>query len=276
MMVKKLARGMLAVLCCVAFASAFTLSACGGSAPAESDTQDQVDTESDLEYALVHQGVLTVATSPDYPPMEYQEGGEVRGYDIALIKEIANRLGLTADIQVETFDTLVAQVASGKSFDCAISAISISNERAEQIAFTDPYFYSNLAILVMSDGTIASREQLAGKQVGAQSGTTGEKWVAENLQDSKYTPFQETSDMIGALRTGKVVAAVLDQQVAAHLVSTKYAECSILEVIPTGEQYGIIVNTANVPLAVAINDVLTEMNADGTIAKLHAEWFGEK
>lgn len=273
-MKKSLAKGIAVALCCVALLAAFALSACGGSAPSESSSQDQA--EPSAEYKLVHPGVLTVATSPDYAPMEYQESGEIKGYDIALIKEIAGRLGLSADIQKESFDSLVAQVALSKEYDCAISSITVSNERAELVAFTDPYFDSNLAIVVMGDGAITNRSQLAGKPIGAQSGSSGEEWAKENLQGSPYTPFQETSDMIAALSTGKISAAVFDQQVAAYLVSTDYDECSILEVIPTGEQYGIIVNTANVPLAEAINDVLAEMLADGTIAKLRAEWFDEK
>lgn len=273
-MVKKLARGMIVALCCAALASAFALSACGNSAPSDSSSQAQIESGSD--YKLVHPGVLTVATSPDYAPMEYQEGGEVRGYDIDLIREIASRLGLSVDIQSESFDSLIAQVASGKAFDCAISAMTISSERAEQVAFTDPYFDSNLAIVAMGAGSIAGRDQLAGKPIGAQSGSSGEAWVEKNLQTSPYTPFQETSDMVDALCSGKIAAAVLDQQVAAYLVSTEYDECSILEIIPTGEQYGIIVSTANVPLAEAINDVLADMMVDGTVAKLRAEWFGEK
>lgn len=274
MKVKKLAKVLMTMLCCLALTSAFALSACGNSTSSDTDSQDQTTSESD--YKLVHTGVLTVATSPYYAPMEYLEGGEIKGYDIALIMEVANRLGLIADIQSVTFDTLIGQVASGKTYDCAISAIPISNESAEQVAFTDPYFNSDLAIVVMSDSAITSRDQIDGKAIGAISATTGEEWVASNLQDSQYTPFQEPSDLFGAVRIGTLSAAVIDKHVAEYFISSEYDDCEVLEIIPTGEQYGIIVNTANVPLAVAINDALAEMLADGTIAKLRAEWFGEK
>lgn len=277
MMANKLAKSITVMLCCVALAFMFALSACGNSGQSDSSSQAQVEAESgsDSEYSLVHPGVLTVATSPDYAPMEYQEGGEIKGYDIALIKEIATRLGLSADIQNESFDSLVAQVASGKAFDCAISSIAIIDERAEQVAFTDPYLDSNLAIVVLDNAPIASRDQLSGKLVGVQSGSSGEEWAEANLQGSQFTPFQETSDLIDALSAGKIAAAVCDQQVAAYCIATEYDDCSILEVVPTGSQYGIIVSSANVPLADAINDVLAEMIADGTVAKLQKEWFGE-
>ena len=93
-------------------------------------------------------------------------------------------------------------------------------------------------------------------------------------EDSAYTPFQETPDMLAALRTGKIKAVIYDEPAAAYNIAHEYDDCTILEVIPTGEQYGIIVNTDNVALAEAINNALAEMQADGTIAKLQEEWFG--
>ena len=97
---------------------------------------------------------------------------------------------------------------------------------------------------------------------------------APRFWDSAYTPFQETPDMLAALRTGKIKAVIYDEPAAAYNIAHEYDDCTILEVIPTGEQYGIIVNTDNVALAEAINNALAEMQADGTIAKLQEEWFG--
>ena len=240
-------------LACMAVVAMLALSACGGGSSQSSSSSSS--SAADGEYKLVTPGTLTVATSPDYAPMEYQENGEIKGYDIALIKEIAKHLGLNADIQNQAFDSLVTQVAGGKTFDCAISSITISDERAEQVAFT-------------------SRDALNGQPIGAQSGSSGEDWAKENLKDSAYTPFQETPDMLAALRTGKIKAVIYDEPAAAYNIAHEYDDCTILEVIPTGEQYGIIVNTDNVALAEAINNALAEMQADGTIAKLQEEWFG--
>lgn len=255
---------------CVAVVGMLALSACGGS---QSSSASSSSAASD-EYKLVTPGTLTVATSPDYAPMEYQENGEIKGYDIALIKEIAKQLGLNADIQNQAFDSLVTQVAGGKTFDCAISSITISDERAEQVAFTDAYYDSNLAIVVLKGSDITSRDMLNGQPIGAQSGSSGEDWAKENLKDSDYTPFQETPDMLAALRTGKLKAVIYDEPAAAYNIAHEYDDCDILEVIPTGEQYGIIVNTDNVALAEAINNAIAELQANGTIAKLQTEWFG--
>ena len=111
-------------LACMAVVAMLALSACGGGSSQSSSSSSSSAT--DGEYKLVTPGTLTVATSPDYAPMEYQENGEIKGYDIALIKEIAKHLGLNADIQNQAFDSLVTQVAGGKTFDCAISSITIS------------------------------------------------------------------------------------------------------------------------------------------------------
>ena len=256
---------------CIAVVGMLALSACGGSSQSSSASSSSAASD---EYTLVTPGTLTVATSPDYAPMEYQENGEIKGYDIALIKEVAKHLGLDADIQNQAFDSLVTQVAGGKTFDCAISAITIDDERAEQVAFTDAYYDSNLASVVLKGSDVTSRDALNGQAIGAQSGSSGEAWAKENLKDIAYTPFQETPDMLAALRTGKIKAVIYDEPAAAYSIAHEYDDCDILEVIPTGEQYGIIVNTANVALTEAINNALAEMQADGTIAKLQEEWFG--
>lgn len=274
MKVKSIAYTLTIALLCAALASALALSACGASTGSDASSQDQG--ESQYDYALVHPGVLTVATSPYFPPLEYLESGEIKGYDIALIKEIANRLGLTADIQRVRFESLVALVASGDRFDCAISAIAISSERAEQVAFTDPYLDANLAIVVLNDTDMTSKDQLNGQPVGTMSGTTGERWAQTNLPNSHCTPFKDTADMLAALRTGQIKAVIYDEPAAKSDLSGEYDDCQVLELISTGDQYGIVVNTSNVSLAVAINDAIAEMLADGTVAKLRAEWFGEK
>lgn len=260
---------------CLAVTGLLALSACGSSSANNNGSAPNTSAESG-EYTLVADGTLTIATSPDYAPMEYQENGEIKGYDIDLIKEVADRLGLKADIKNQAFDSLVTQVAGGKTFDAAISSITINDERAQQIAFTDPYYDSNLAIVVLADSDIASRDDLNGQSIGAQSGSSGEEWAQENLKDSEYTPFQETPDMLAALRSGKIVAAVYDEPAAAYNIAHEYDDAKVLEIIPTGEQYGIIVNTDNVALASAINEAIAEMRADGTFDDIQMEWFGPK
>lgn len=254
-----------ALACCM-----LALSACGGSSQASSPAR-----VAHGDYLLVKEGTLTVATSSESYPFAFQEGGELKGYDIALVKEIGKRLDLSVDIQGQPFGTLVAQVAAGEKYDCAISAIAITDERAQQVAFTDPYHDAGLAVVVLADSGIASAGDLAKLSVGAQSGSAGEKWVAANLAGAAYTPFKETGDMLDALVDGKLQAVVCDQAAAAHDIADEYDECVILELMPTGERYGVAVCSDNPGLVDAMNAVLAEMQADGTIAKLQAQWFGK-
>ena len=237
----------------------FALAACGGSN----------DTAADGEYTLVKDGTLTVVTSADFPPFEYMENGEIVGYDAAIITEVANRLGLEADISHMAFDSLISQIAGGSTADVAISGITITDDRKAEVDFTEPYYDSNLAIVVLADSSIASKDELKGVATGAQSGTSGEDWVKENVGDSDYTPFQEMTEALASLRTGKVQALVFDEPVAKSYIETKgYDDCKILEVIATGEQYGIAVNKDNAALTAAINAALADMQADGTMDKL--------
>lgn len=270
-------------------ALALALAACGGgaseasSSSAESGDSNEatsgteVSTEASGSYNLAKDGTLSVITSADYPPFEYMEGNDIVGFDAALIREVGNRLGLEVEISNQAFDTLVTSIAGGSAADVAISAITIDPERANDVDFSDSYYDSNLAIVVLKDSGLtaadanAAKEILAGQAVGAQSGTSGEAWIEENLGENPYTPYQETPDLLNQLRTGAIVAAVYDAPVAEAHVNGEYTDCEILTVIPTGEQYGIIVNKDNAALTADINAALADIVADGTMDKLLTE-----
>lgn len=267
-------------------ALALSLAACGGaggassaatSAAASGDSSAAAAAAGDFK--LVKDGTLTVITSADYPPFENMEGDEIVGFDAALIREIGKHLGLEVEISHQGFDTLITAVAGGSSADVAISAITIDPERANDVDFSDSYYDSNLAIVVLRDSGLtaadanAAKEALAGAAVGAQSGTSGEAWIEENLPSNSYTPYQETPDLLNQLRTKSIVAAVYDQPVAEAHVNGEYNDCEILTVIPTGEQYGIAVNKDNAALTAAINDALASIKADGTMDMLIQEYL---
>ena len=253
---KMIALAMGAALAC------FALTACGGSSSNDS---------ADGSYTLVKDGKLTVICSADFPPFEYMDGDDIKGYDAAIITEVAKRLGLEADISHMAFDSLITQVAGGAA-DVSISGLTITDERKADVDFSEPYYDSNLAIVTLSaNDAIASKDDLKGKAIGAQSGSSGEDWSKENVGDENYTPFQEITEALASLRAGKVEALVFDAPVAEQYVKTAYTDCKVLEVIPTGEQYGIAVNKKNPALTEAINKALADMQADGTMDKIAEE-----
>ena len=260
-------------------ALALSLAACGGASGAGGASSAASSAAAAGDFKLVKDGTLTVITSADYPPFENMEGNEIVGFDAALIREIGTRIGLEVEISNQAFDTLITSVAGGTATDVAISAITIDPERANDVDFTDSYYDSNLAIVVLRDAGLsaadanAAKEVLADAAVGAQSGTSGEAWIEENLPANSYTPYQETPDLLNQLRTKSIVAAVYDQPVAEAHVNGEYNDCEILTVIPTGEQYGIAVNKDNAALTAAINDALASIKADGTMDKLIQEYL---
>ncbi|MDO4502079.1 MAG: ABC transporter substrate-binding protein [Coriobacteriia bacterium] len=268
----KISKKILAVGSCAALlCGCLALTACGGG-NADNGAQKPAanDTPKAADYKLLTEGTITVATSADYPPMEYMDGDEIKGFDPALMQEIGDRLGLKIELKNQAFDSLVTAVAGGSSCDVAISAITIDDERAEQVDFSESYYDSNLAIVVMADSKFEKKGEMNSDEVavGAQSGSSGEAWAKENLKKAGYTPYQETPDLLQALRTGKIDCAVYDDPVAQAHVAGEYKDMRILDVIPTGEQYGIIVNKDNAALTEAINGALKEIKDDGTYAKL--------
>ena len=268
-------------------ALALVLAACGGgasSAASSSSAEAGAGAGSGAvaasgDYTLVNDGVLTVVTSADFPPFENMEGDEIVGFDPAIIREVGSRLGLDVEISHQAFDSLITTIAGGAEADVAISGITIDDERKKEVDFSSSYYDSNLAIVVLKDSGLSAadaneaKEVLAGAALGAQSGTSGEAWAQENLPDNPYTPYQEVPDLLNQLRTGSLVAAVYDAPVAEAHVSGEYTDCEILCVIPTGEQYGIAVNKDNAALTAAIDAALAEMQADGTMDALVAEYL---
>ena len=276
MNIAKQKKAVLLALCAAFVVACLALAGCGGgSNPSSSAASDAGDAAA-AEYKLIEPGKIIVGSDLDYKPMEYRDGDTATGFGVAMTTEIANRLGLECEfLPPQNFDTLITQVASATKMDIAVSSITITDERAQTIDFSDPYYDSNLAVVVAKDSTIASLDDLGGVVVGVQQGTSGEDWVKENAPDAELQPFTGITEVMAALRTGKVTAAVYDQPVAENLVANEFAnDAKVLNIIPTGEQYGIAINKENAKLTEDINKVLAEMQSDGTLDKLKKQYIG--
>ncbi len=248
--------------------------ACSDDSDSGSDDGDSGgDGGSDL--ALVSDGTLTVCTDSPYEPFEYEEDGEFKGFDVDVVNEAADRMGLDTSYKVTVFDTILASLEAG---DCDIvaSAMTITDERAEQVNFSDPYFDADQSLLVRSEDEVAieSLENLDGKTVGVQTGTTGEIYAEDNLPAGAEVRSYETGDeMFAPLQAGEIDAVLQDLPVNgyravqddAFVVTAKFS---------TGEQYGIAVAKSNEALLAALNDALGETLADGTYDEIYTTWFG--
>jgi polar amino acid transport system substrate-binding protein len=256
------------------------LTGCGTPAATTSssttETTSSADASAPPKYKLVTPGKLTVGSDLDYPPMEQLNGNKPEGFDVDLMTAIAKEMGLEINyLPPQKFDALPALVNAGK-FDVIASSMSINEERKKLIVFTDPYFESNQSIAMKEGSKYGAPTDLAGKKVGAQSGTTGFDWATENLKPAGATivPFSKTSEAFAALQAGNVAAVVNDLPVTNDLVKDPSKKLMIVKQIPTGEVYGFGVAMKNPELAAAMNIALIKIKASGQYKTMYEKWIG--
>ena len=214
---------------------------------------------------------LTVGSDIPYPPFEQGKAGNYTGFDIELMEAIAGKLGRTAEFQDTSFETIFRDVAQGK-FEAVISAATITAEREKAVAFSDPYYLSEQAILVKEGSDIKGIAELEGKVVGAQQGTTGLELGKEKANASELRPYPEGPDAINALKAGTVEAVIIDAPVAQNAIEEE-GGVEIAEKVPTEEEYGIAVAKDSTELLEEINQGLEEVISDGTYTTIFEKWF---
>jgi len=214
---------------------------------------------------------LTVGSDIPYPPFEQGKSGEYTGFDIELMEAIGEKIGRPPEFQDTSFETIFRDVAQGK-FDAVISAATITEEREKAVDFSNPYYLSEQAVLVKEGSDIKSLEDLDGKTVAVQQGTTGQELAKEELGGSEIRPFPEGPDAVNALKSGTVEGVIIDAPVAQNAVE-KSGGVEIAEKVPTEEEYGIAVAQGETELLEEINKGLEEVLDDGTYKKIYEKWF---
>lgn len=247
---------------------ALILTGCGDP-DAGQDAEETEETSADL--GLIEDGTLRVGSDINFAPFEFIEDGEEKGFDIDLMNEIAERLGLEVEYVNTSFDTIFTQLAAGE-FDAIISAVTITDERKETIAFSEPYFQANQALVTTKDSGIEGVDDLDGKDLGTQAGTTGLDYAKENFADATIKEFQDAPAGFTALSAGQVDAMFIDVPVAVEQVANS-DDLVLVEEVSTNEEYGIGVQQDNEALLEAINEALEEIIADGTYAEIFETWF---
>lgn len=234
----------------------------------------KVDLTTEDEPKLIEAGKLIVGSDCDYPPFTYLEGEDAAGFEFEVLSAICEVVGLECEYHSPLkFDTLCALVATGGTVDVAVSAITIEPDREETVDFTDPYFDSNQSITVLKDSGYTSSDDLVGKNIAVQSGTTGEAWAKENIANAEVTAFDEAPAALAALQAGKADAVIIDLPVAVELLENSYDTCEIVEAVPTGEQYGIAVSKENPGLTELLNIGLKAIQDNGTYQEIYDKYF---
>ncbi len=197
-------------------------------------------------YKLVNPGVLTVGMDATYPPFEYinETTKEFEGFDVDLMKEIGKRLGLEVKFVNVAWEGIIPGLVAHK-YDVICSAMTITEERKKQVDFSDPYFEAWQVIVVRADNTdINKAEDLAGKVVGVQIGTTGQ-FVAEDLVKSginfEIKTYDTTPDALLDLKNGNIDAVIIDNGVAEKALKNNPDVYKIVGGKLSYEEYGIAV-----------------------------------
>ncbi|MDR2957892.1 MAG: ABC transporter substrate-binding protein, partial [Coriobacteriales bacterium] len=179
---------------------------------------------------LVTEGTLTVGSDCDYPPFIWMDGDKPVGFEVELMEAVAKDMGLKlVYLPPQNFDTLITAVQGGGKMDLAVSSVTINDERKESVNFCIPYFDSNQAVVTTKTSSYTSVDNLAGKVVGAQTGTTGEAWAIENIPGATVKGFNQTSEGLAALRAGAIEALFFDEPVASEQVNGAYSDCKIIQ-----------------------------------------------
>jgi polar amino acid transport system substrate-binding protein len=262
--------------------SALLLGACGDDEASDETTTTAAEGGSDSAASLdgvtlVNDGQLTVCSDMPYKPFEFEEDGETKGFDYDVVSAMGDQLGVEVEFVTTPFDSIIPALAAGNC-DMIASAMTITEEREEQVNFTEPYFDADQSLLVLTENeeTYATLEDLAGKTIGVQVETTGATYAAENTPEgATIKEFQTGDEMFPALISGDIDAALQDLPVNAYRATTDPEQFVVTETFPTGEQYGFAVAKESTDLLAALNAALAASKEDGTYDAAYTTWFGE-
>lgn len=278
----------LALVAAGALAAALALVGCAsgnsgnsgsGSASGSASASASGSASASTEMKLVKEGKLLIATSPDFPPFENLENGEMVGLDIEIGKAVAEKLGLEPEFVSLQFDSILTAVAAGTQADVGISGLTVDPERAKTVDFSDSYYVDDLSVAVMknnADITADNVDEALNKEgvvIAVQSGTSGETYVKENYPKATVQPYGNSTDAFAALQSGQANAVCTNKAVVERMLANAYTDAQVVKSIATGEEYAVAVAQENKALTAAINKALEELQADGTIDALVAKYM---
>lgn len=245
---KKLSAAALAVLMLAAFAG------CGGQ-----------------KGMTVEEGKLIMATNAEFPPYEYKEGDKIVGIDAEVAQLIADKLDLELEIADIDFDSIVPGVQTGK-YDIGMAGMTVNEERKEKVNFSDSYAKGVQVVIVKEDSDIKSIDDLEGKKIGAQQGTTGYIYASDTPENGGYGEENVIGYASGALaieglKNGKVDCVIIDNEPAKAYVAANDG-LKILDTEFANEDYAICFSKSNTELQEKVNKALKELKDSGEFQKV--------
>ena len=214
---------------------------------------------------------VKMITEPTFPPYEFLRGQEVVGIDVEICRAVADKLGKKFKAESVDFDSVIPAVISGKA-DLAAAGITITEDRKKNVDFSVPYVKTGIVVVYKKSNPFTGKDQLKGRKIGVQGGTTSEAFVINEL---KQEPDRSKSpaEAVAALRAGRVDFVIADIDPAKNCIKDE-ADYAISDFI-TSEEYAIAIRKGQPELLKAINETIAEIKADGRLATWIAEFTAE-
>ena len=213
---------------------------------------------------------LTMATNADFPPYEFRDGDKVVGIDAEIAQAIADDLGMELVIEDMAFDSIIAAVQSGKC-NVGIAGLTVTEDRLQNINFSDPYTEAAQVIIVKEGSPVATPDDLMGKTVGVQLGTTGDIY-ADDIENATVERYAKGFEAVNALLQDKIDAVIIDREPAKVFVSQNEG-LTIVDEEFTVEEYAICVGKENTELLEKINGSLARLKDSGKIDEIIAKYI---
>ena len=212
-----------------------------------------------------NKGDLVMATNAEFPPYEYHEGDKIVGIDVEICQAIADEMGRNLVIEDMAFDSVITSVYSGKA-DIGAAGLTITEDRLKNINFSTPDATAAQVIIVPEGSYIKSPDDLAGKKVGVQLGTTGDIY-ADDIEDATVERYNKGYEAVQALLQGKIDAVMIDNEPAKVYVEQN-PELVIVDEAFTYEEYAIAISKNNDELLAEVNDAIAKLKASGKLDEI--------
>ena len=209
---------------------------------------------------------IIMVTNAEFPPYEYKDNGDFKGIDIELANLIAEKMGKELEILDVAFDSVIPAIVSNKA-DIALAGLTVTEDRKENVNFSDTYFETSQNILVRYGDGISKVSDLEGKKIGVQTGNIADINYTEEFGEENIERFNKHIDAVEALKSKKIDAVVLDNE-PAEFFASENDEIVLLNNVCRGEEYAIAINKDNKDLLDEINNILAKIKKSGELDEI--------
>lgn len=235
----------------------------GKTAPVETKTEENAPAE---------KKVLTMATNAYFRPYEYYDGENIVGIDVEIAQAIAKELGMELKVEDMQFDSILTAVSGGAA-DFGMAGLTITEDRLKSVDFSTSYANGVQIVITLKDSAVKTIEDLEGKKIGAQLGTTGDTYITEDFGEDAIVRFPNINEAVSAMLAGDVDCIVIDDAIRESLIAA-HPELYVLETAYADEDYAIAVAKGNSELLNKIDAAILKLTADGTIDAILAKYIG--